>query len=244
MHQNIKEYNLINSIINNRRFEETTISKEGPQLLLENDDVQMQRETEDAKQKAKIAKEAENRVLQRKIRKNEEEIREDSEGGGMSDDEIKEKIAELTERISELRKQLDKHKNDDEDESIDEDCPHTEGHDHNEDYCAMVKSQLGKLSQMSGMIASMIPKDTDLPEGVKEKISAAMSNLSGAAAAMQSSALKQDDEQGSNQPRMQPRPTERRITTFNVRPVSAPSQRMAGFSFNPPSTQNYEEYND
>ena len=240
MHQNIKEYNLINSIINNRRFEETTISKEGPQLLLENEQ-QLERDTEDAKRKAKVAKEAENKVLQAKIQKNEADIREDShEGSGMSKDDIKEKIAELTERIAELRKKLD-----DDDESIDEDCPHTYGHDHNEDYCAMVKSQLGKLSQMSGMIASMIPKDTDLPEGVKEKISAAMSSLSSAAAAMQSSSSRQDNEQGSSQPRMQSRPMDRKITTFNVRPVSAPSsQRMAGFSFNPPSSQNYEEYND
>ena len=240
MHQNIKEYNLINSIINNRRFEETTVSKEGPQLLLENEQ-QLERDTEDAKRKAKIAKEAENKVLQAKIQKNESDIREDSEGDGMSKDDIKEKIAELTEKIAELRKKLD----DGDEESIDEDCPHTDGHDHNEDYCAMVKSQLGKLSQMSGMIASMIPKDTDLPEGVKEKISAAMSSLSGAAAAMQSSSSNQGEQQGSNQPKMQQRPMDRRITTFNVRPVSAPSQRMAGFSFNPPSTQqNYEEYND
>jgi hypothetical protein len=236
MHQNIKEYNLINSIINNRRFEETTVSKEGPQLLLENEQ-QLERDTEDAKRKAKIAKEAENKVLQAKIQKNESDIREDSEGDGMSKDDIKEKIAELTEKIAELRKKLD----DGDEESIDEDCPHTDGHDHNEDYCAMVKSQLGKLSQMSGMIASMIPKDTDLPEGVKEKISAAMSSLSGAAAAMQSSSSNQDRPQGSSQQR----PMDRRITTFNVRPVSAPSsQRMAGFSFNPPSSQNYEEYND
>lgn len=240
MHQNIKEYNLINSIINNRRFEETTVSKEGPQLLLENDDQQMQRDAEDAKRKAKIAKEAENKVLQAKIQKNEADIREDSEGSGMSKDDIKEKIAELTERIAELRKKLD---DGEDEESIDEDCPHTDGHDHNEDYCAMVKSQLGKLSQMSGMIASMIPKDSDLPNGVKEKISAAMSSLSGAAAAMQSSASRQDDERGPGQARMQPRPMDRRITTYNVRPVSAP-QRMAGFSFNPPSTQNYDEYND
>ena len=237
MHQNIKEYNLINSIINSHTFEQTQVSKNGPQLLLENDMEQQQlaRAAEEDKIAQKKAREA-------KIKKNNAEsaalakVTEDSEGSSMSKDDIKEKIAELTERIAELRKKLD---DGNDEESIDEDCPHTDGHDHNEDYCAMVKSQLGKLSQMSGMIASMIPKDSDLPEGVKEKISAAMSSLSGAAAAMQSSASRQDDERSSNQPR----PAERKITTFNVRPISAP-QRMAGFSFNPPSTQNYEEYND
>lgn len=237
MHQNIKEYNLINSIINSHTFEQTQVSKNGPQLLLENDMEQQQlaRAAEEDKIAQKKAREA-------KIKKNNAEnaalakVTEDSEGSSMSKDDIKEKIAELTERIAELRKKLD---DGNDEESIDEDCPHTDGHDHNEDYCDMVKSQLGKLSQMSGMIASMIPKDSDLPEGVKEKISAAMSSLSGAAAAMQSSASRQDDERSSNQPR----PAERKITTFNVRPISAP-QRMAGFSFNPPSTQNYEEYND
>ena len=242
MHQNIKEYNLINSIINNRRFEETTISKEGPQLLLEDANPasqETQRKQEALKKAEMDRKKAELEAIE--ARKKELQT-EESEGGGMSKDDIKEKIAELTEKIAKLRKQLD---DGDDDESIDEDCPHTYGHDHNEDYCAMVKSQLGKLSQMSGMIASMIPKDTDLPEGVKEKISAAMSSLSSAAAAMQSSSSRQDNEQGSSQPRMQSRPMDRKITTFNVRPVSAPSsQRMAGFSFNPPSSQNYEEYND
>jgi len=242
MHQNIKEYNLINSIINNVQTEQKQVSEEGPQLLLENDMEQQQlaKAAEDdkiAQAKARDAKIRKNNAENAALKKVAEES---EEGSGMNKDDIKEKIAELTEKIAKLRKQLD---DGDDEDSIDEDCPHTDGHDHNEDYCAMVKSQLSKLGQMSGMIHSMIPKGVDLPSEVKEKISSAVSSLSGAAAAMQSASSKQDDEEENKPAGMATSSAPRRIATFNVRPVSAP-QRMAGFSFNPPSTQNYEEYND
>ena len=109
MHQNIKEYNLINSIINNVQTEQKQVSKEGPQLLLENDMEQQQlaKAAEDEKIAQKNAREA-------KIKKNNIEnaalkkvAEESEEGSSMSKDDIKEKIAELTEKIAELRKKLD-----------------------------------------------------------------------------------------------------------------------------------------
>ena len=242
MHQNIKEYNLINSIINNVQTEQKQVSKEGPQLLLENDT-----ETQNLERAAAEDKIAKKKARETTIRKNNAEnaalkkVEEENEEGSSIDQQIADTVQKL-QKLQKIKKEREE-KGTDTEPSIDEDCPHTDGHDHNEDYCAMVKSQLSKLGQMSGMIHSMIPKGVDLPSEVKEKISSAVSSLSGAAAAMQSASSKQDDEEENKPAGMATSSAPRRIATFNVRPVSAP-QRMAGFSFNPPSTQNYEEYND
>lgn len=199
MHQNIKEYNVINSIINGRTPQpvESVSSRRGPQLLLENEQLEADsaRKQEELKRKKEEAKKAEL-------------------------DAIDARKKELTS----------------------EDCPHTDGHDHNEDYCAMVKSQLQKSGQIIGMIQSMLPKDADLPDEIKEKISSAMSSLTSAASAMQNAARKQDDEKEERPQQNSAPSSERKITAFNVRPVSASPQRMGGFSFNPPSSQSNYDY--
>jgi len=202
MHQNIKEYNVINSIINGRRLQpvESVSPGKGPQLLLENEQL-----------------EADSVRKQEELKKKKEET----------------KRAEL-DAIEARKKEL-----------TSEDCPHTDGHDHNEDYCAMVKSQLQKSGQIIGMIQSMLPKDADLPDEIKEKISSAMGSLAGAASAMRDAASKQDgDKEKEDRPQQQSSAPsgERKITAFNVRPVSASPQRMGGFSFNPPSSQSNYDY--
>ena len=204
MHQNIKEYNVINSIINGRTPQpvESVSSRKGPQLLLENEQLQAD-----------------------SVRKQEELKRKKAEA----------KQAEL-DAIEARKKELS---------STNEDCPHTDGHDHNEDYCAMVREQLQKSGQIIGMIQSMLPKNADLPSEIKEKISAAMGSLAGAASAMRDAASQQNnDKEKENRPQQQSSAPsgEKKITAFNVRPVSASPQRMGGYSFNPPSSQSNYDY--
>ena len=202
MHQNIKEYNVINSIINGRRPQpvESVSPGKGPQLLLENEQLQ-----------------ADSVRKQEELKKKKEET----------------KRAEL-EAIEARKKEL-----------TSEDCPHTDGHDHNEDYCAMVREQLQKSGQIIGMIQSMLPKNADLPSEIKEKISSAMGSLAGAASAMRDAASQQNnDKEKENRPQQQSSAPsgEKKITAFNVRPVSASPQRMGGYSFNPPSSQSNYDY--
>lgn len=204
MHQNIKEYNVINSIINGRTPQpvESVSSRRGPQLLLENEQL-----------------EADSARKQEELKKKKEEA----------------KKAEL-DALDARKKELS---------STNEDCPHTDGHDHNEDYCAMVREQLQKSGQIIGMIQSMLPKNADLPSEIKEKISSAMGSLAGAASAMRDASSKQDgDKEKEDRPQQQSSAPsgERKITAFNVRPVSASPQRMGGFSFNPPSSQSNYDY--
>lgn len=132
---------------------------------------------------------------------------------------------------------------------VDEDCPHTDGHDHNDDYCKLIRDQLQKTGGIIQAIRSMLPTDHDLPDEVKEKINSAMSSLSSAASYLKTAKPDVGSEQqaqqgGSEQQQQAPQTPQtspiRRIMPYNVKPISLGAPRAAGFSFSPGSTPSYD----